>query len=195
MAWFERLSLPAGRAADSNVFLETDRLLLRPPRLKDARDLFAYAGDPAVSRYVLWDRHLSVGDARRFLSGLMMENRRGEGMNLCCVLKSDGRVVGTAGFCPIDRENHRAEVGYSFAKWVWGQGIATEALRCLMDYGFDVMKLHRIEGMCDVRNPASARVMEKCGMVREGVLRERYLNKGEFVNVAIYARAKAESGA
>lgn len=189
MAWFDRLSLPLARRGAGRPALETDRLVLRPPRLSDARDLYAYASDPAVSRYVLWDRHLSVGDARRFLSGLMLENSRGDGMTVCCVLKSEGRVVGTAGFCPIDRENSRAEVGYSFARRVWGQGIATEALRCLMDYGFDVMKLHRIEGMCDLRNPASARVMEKCGMVREGVLRERFLNKGEFVDVAIYARA------
>ncbi len=190
MGWSERLLLPFLKGALKPPVLETERLLLRAPRLSDAKNVYAYARDPAVSRYVLWSRHLSVGDSRRFLSGMMMENRMGESLTMCCVLKSDGRVVGTAGFCQIDRENLRGEVGYSFAKSVWGQGLATEALHSLLAYGFDVMKLHRVEGYCDVRNPASARVMEKCGMAREGVLRERFLNKGEFVDVVLFARAQ-----
>lgn len=195
MAWYEHLSLPFLKGTSRPSVLETERLLLRAPKLSDARDVYAYASDPAVSRYVLWGRHLSAGDSRRFLSGLMMENSLGEGLTMCCVLKTDGRVVGTAGFCQLDRENLRGEVGYSFAKTVWGQGLATEALHSLISYGFDVMKLHRIEGQCDVRNPASARVMEKCGMKREGVLKERFLNKGEFVDVVMFACAHDEERA
>lgn len=192
MAWYERLFLPDRRGVLKPPVLETDRLLLRPPKLSDAREVYAYACDPAVSRYVLWERHRSVRDARLFLSDLIRENARGEGLTLCCVLKSRDAVVGTIGFCGIDPENMRGEVGYSFAQNVWGHGIATEALQCLLSYGFDVMKLHRIEGECDVRNPASARVMEKCGMIREGVLKARFLNKGEFVDVVLLARTQRE---
>lgn len=187
MPLMDRLALPLPGAA---ARIETERLVLRPPRLADARDVFAYSRDGSVSRYVLWDTHACIGDTRRFLAGLKRENRLRAAFHLCAVLRETGRVVGTVGFCRIDRENGCAEAGYSFGRAYWGRGLATEALAALMRCGFDGMGFHRIEGRCDVRNPASARVMEKCGMRREGLMRHCVFNKGEYADILLYARVK-----
>ena len=63
----------------------------------------------------------------------------------------------------------------------------TEALRAVVALGFDTLRLHRIEAQHETDNPASGRVMEKAGMVREGVLRQRLKNKGRFVDVVLCA--------
>ena len=63
----------------------------------------------------------------------------------------------------------------------------TEALRAVIDYTFDAMDVNRIEAQHEIDNPSSGRVMEKCGMVKEGVLRQRLYNKGEFKDVALYS--------
>ena len=172
--------------------LETRRLLLRAPLRSDARDMFRYAKDPLVSRYVVWQRHETPADSKEFLSGIIADNRSGGGITFAVQDKESGAMIGTLGFNWIDRENHVAETGYSFSREYWGRGLATEALRALMTYGFDTLHLNRIEGQCDVRNPASGRVMEKCGMRREGLLRQRYFLKGVYTDMILYAVLKSD---
>ena len=68
----------------------------------------------------------------------------------------------------------------------------TEALRAVIKFGFEEMNLNRIEAQHETTNPASGRVMEKVGMKKEGVLRQRLLNKGKFVDVALYSVLRGE---
>jgi len=95
--------------------------------------------------------------------------------------------VGTIGYMDYSEEHASVEVGYSLAKWVWGKGLATEALRAVIDHTFDTMDVNRIEAQHETDNPASGRVMEKCGMMKEGVLRQRLFNKGRYTDVALYS--------
>ena len=72
--------------------LETERLILRPLRMSDARDLFAYAKDPQVSRYVLWDTHETLRDSRQFLRGAIRQYR--QGLPGCvCVFNNKEKVL------------------------------------------------------------------------------------------------------
>ena len=87
----------------------------------------------------------------------------------------------------IDREYKSAEVGYSLGRAYWNRGIMTEALRAVVAYGFDQLGLNRIEAQHETDNPASGRVMAHVGMRKEGTLRQRLVNKGKFVDVALYA--------
>jgi ribosomal-protein-alanine N-acetyltransferase len=103
------------------------------------------------------------------------------------VLKDTGRMVGTIGFTAWHPHRGCLEVGYSLARACWGQGYAAEALRLVLDQCFRVMRVHRVEAYHDVDNPASGRVMEKCGMRKEGVLRRQILNKGEWRDVCLWA--------
>lgn len=192
--FFRRLAdfSPAVAADPYEVFarlpvLETPRLLLRPLRMSDAQDVFAYSRDPEVARHVLWEAHRSVADSRAYLRYIQRQYRSGAPSSYGIVHKATGRVVGTIGFMWYSEENRSAEVGYSMARWLWNQGLMTEALRAVLDMGFHTLRLHRIEAQHETSNPASGRVMLKCGMRHEGTLRERVLNKGRFVDVELYA--------
>jgi ribosomal-protein-alanine N-acetyltransferase len=103
------------------------------------------------------------------------------------VWRQSGRVIGTIGFMWWNRDNRSAEVGYSLSRAFWNRGIMTEALSAVLGFGFERMNLHRIEAQHAVGNDASGRVMEKCGMAREGVLRGRLFYRSAFVDVTLYA--------
>lgn len=166
--------------------LETRRLILRPLTMRDAQDVYAYSCDREVARHVLWDAHRSVADSRAYLRYILRQYRDGAPSTYGIVLKETGRVVGTIGFMWYHPENQSCEVGYSLAKWLWNQGLMSEALEALIGMAFRELPLNRIEAQHDVANPPSGRVMEKCGMRYEGTLRGRIFNKGRYVDVAVY---------
>ena len=183
--------------AASRVFrnlptLETPRLTLRKLRMRDAEDVYSWSRDPDVARYVLWTAHQNVRETREYIRYVRSLYRRGLPSSWGIELKETGRVIGTMGVMAWIPEYRVAEVGYSLGKKWWRQGYAAEALSALMDLMFDEMRINRVEGQCDVRNPASGRVMEKCGMRREGLLRQRVRNKGEAVDVLLYAAIAAD---
>ncbi len=113
-------------------------------------------------------------------------------MVFAIVTKNDGNLVGTAGLRDIDREHGQAELGFWFAVDCWGRGYATEAAQALIQFGFETLKLNRIYAHHMLRNPASGRVLEKVGMKKEGVLRERVRKWGVFEDVAILAVLQKE---
>ena len=80
--------------------------------------------------------------------------------------------MGTIGYMDYNEDNATVEVGYSLAHWLWNGGYMTEALSRVIAYTFEAMDVNRIEAQHELDNPASGRVMEKCGMRREGVLRD-----------------------
>lgn len=167
--------------------LETPRLILRPMTMRDAADIYDFCRDKEVARHVLWDAHRSLADSREYLRFMLRQYREGRPSSYGMVLKDTGRLVGTIGFMWLNEENSTVEVGYSLAHGQWNKGLTTEALRALIDMTFTYLHVHRIEAQHDVANPASGRVMLKCGMRQEGVLRGRIYNKGKFVDVALYA--------
>ena len=101
-------------------------------------------------------------------------------------------MVGTCGFTSFNCSADSAEVGYVLNPDYWGKGIATEALRCVLKFGFEELKLHRIEAKFIEENKRSLRVMEKVGMTFEGVCREGMLIKGKYVNVGICSILRSE---
>lgn len=167
--------------------LSTQRLLLRKMTMADAQDIYEYSSDPEVSRHVLWEAHRTLHDSRAYLRYILRQYRNGDPSSWGIVLKSTNRLIGTIGYMWWNQENHSAEVGYSLARSQWNRGLMTEALWAVLRFGFEEMRLHRIEAQHEVDNPASGRVMEKCGMHLEGTLRGRLYNKGRYVDVALYA--------
>lgn len=172
--------------------LETDRLLLRKLTMRDAQDIYAYSRDPVVAKHVLWDAHTSIYDSRGYLRFMLRKYRMGEPASWGIEWKATRQVIGTIGFMWIQHENASAEVGYSLSRQFWNKGIMTEALQEIIRYGFQSLNLNRIEAQHETDNPASGAVMRKCGMVKEGTLRQRLLNKGKFVDVDLYAILRKE---
>ena len=172
--------------------LETERLRLRKLCMRDAADIFDYSRDPLVAKYVLWDAQTSLSEARSYLRFMLRKYRLGEPASWGIELKATGRIVGTIGFMWIQRDNAAAEVGYSLARGLWNRGLMTEALRAVIDFGFRSLNLNRIEAQHESENPASGTVMQKCGMLREGTLRQRLMNKGRFVDVELYSILRSD---
>lgn len=172
--------------------LETEHLLLRKPRGKDAVDIFRYVSDPEVARYVLWDAHESLSETRFYLHGLIRRARQGYPSSWVMTLRESGQVIGTIGYVWYSYDSRSAELGYSLSREYWNRGFATEALKAVIGESFRSLPLNRIEAQYDLRNPASGRVMEKSGLRQEGVLRDRLINKGEFVSVGLYAILRAD---
>ena len=167
--------------------IETQRLILRPFKMRDCQDVYLYSSDCEVARYVLWDAHRSLSDTRNYLRYMLRLYHDGQPCSWAIVLKETGKVIGSIGYMWLDSVNDSAEVGYSISRTWWNHGLTTEALEYVLREGFTALRLNRIEAQHDLRNPASGRVMQKCGMTQEGILRSRIKNKKEFVDVALYA--------
>ena len=95
------------------------------------------------------------------------------------------QLIGTVGLA-ISSFDHQAEIGYWFGRDYWGQGFCTEAVGAVLDYGFENLGLHRIFAQHIARNGASARVLEKAGFSKEGILRQHARKWGVFEDVICY---------
>ena len=166
--------------------LETERLILRKAKFRDAAHIFQYARDPEVSRYVLWDTHETLADSRAYVRYLRRQYALGAPSSWVIVHRESMRTIGTIGYMSYDAENEVLEVGYSLAREFWNQGIMTEALKKVIAFSFETLAVNRLEAVHEIGNPASGRVLVKCGMKYEGVLRERVRKKGRYVDVAMY---------
>jgi RimJ/RimL family protein N-acetyltransferase len=147
----------------------TERLLLRPPGLTDADNIFArYGQDPEVCRFMLWKPHRTVDDTLEFLRRIVSDNAEGRSMGYLIFLRSSGKLLGSVGG---GIEGCRMQFGYCLARDAWGHGYATEAARAFVSAAFELSTLWRVQAYCDLENSASARVLEKIGLEREGILR------------------------
>lgn len=150
------------------VVIETDRLLLRLPEDEDAEASFAIHQDPDVMRWLGRSGAKTLAEERERLERLReLHDERGFSMWLV-EDKGAGDVLGFAGLFPVEMKGPEIEVAYHFRKVSWGMGYATEAAAACLEYGFTTAGLERIVGLVDPENTASARVLEKCGMQREG---------------------------
>ncbi len=156
----------------ANFELQRERVLLRHFRLEDADDVFAYARVPEICSKLGWARHRSLDDTRRFLSRVAAGCLRSR-VALAIQNVDSGRVVGYAELRIRDHLRKVGEIGMALAPEYWGRGYNVEAGELLLELGFGVLRLWRIEGRCDVGNWRSRRTMEKLGMLRERIVARR----------------------
>ena len=171
--------------------IETTRLILRKLTLVDAEDVFGYASDPDVAEMTTWEPHTSLEDSRTFLAGVRRQYRDGDGGPWGIVLKERDHVIGTIGLSVVSW-HARAELGYAIGKQWWGRGYTTEAGQAALRFGFESLRLNRIEARCLPTNVASERVMQKLGMHAEGLLREHMYAKGRFHDFKLYSLLRRE---
>lgn len=172
--------------------LETERLKMRKMLAMDATDMFDYARRPEVTKYLTWSPHPDVYYTREYLEYLDGRYRTGLFYDWGLIHKGTGRMIGTCGFTSFDMSANSAEVGYVLHPDFWGQGLAPEALRRVMQFGFEKMDLHRIEAHYMEGNERSRRVMEKLGMTFEGYRRDAMLIKGSYRTIGVCAILKDE---
>jgi len=170
--------------------LVTERLVLRRPELRDADAIFSrYASDPEVTRYMSFPTHRSVDDARAFVAFSDAEWERSPAGPFLIERRGDGRLLGGTGL--LFETPQRAVTGYLLARDAWGRGYATETLAAVVGLA-GALGVRRLFAHCHTAHLASARVLEKCGFEREGILRAHSefpnLQPGEPLDVLCYAR-------
>ena len=148
---------------NETILMETERLILRPWQDSDAEALFKYASDPDVGPRAGWPPHKSVEESLEIIRTIFHNDR-----TWAIELKETGEPIGCIGYFIYGESNinigeNDAEAGYWIAKPYWNQGICTEALRWLIDYCFNEKKFDVLWSDFFLDNPASGRVMEKCG--------------------------------
>ncbi len=152
----------------------TERLHLRKPRMEDAPVIFeAYAQDPEVTRYLVWKPHQNMQETEQFLLACGQLWRTGKDFAYAITLKENDRLIG---MCDLHPMSFKIEVGYALARPYWSQGYMTEALHAVIEWALAQPDIFRVQAICDMENVASARVMEKAGMAREGLLRRYALH-------------------
>jgi len=159
--------------------LETERLQLRAPRLEDAKIVANLANDRRIAENTARVPHpYRRADAEDFIAAA---NRNG-GETVFVVTLRDSALIGACGLMIDERET--PEIGYWLGAKYWGKGYATEAARALIDHAFTDLDCEALQAAARVTNPASRRVLEKCGFqwTGAGLLRVRALNSSAPVD-------------
>ncbi|MGE0131088.1 MAG: GNAT family N-acetyltransferase [Blastocatellales bacterium] len=149
--------------------IETQRLKLRPPVMADAEAIFTeYAQDAEVATYMIWRPHKNIEETRDFIRRCVFEWENGSAFSWVIQRKDGGRLMG---MIESRIKGHMMDIGYVLAREHWGLGYMPEAARPIVDWALAQSGIFRVWALCDVDNLPSARVMEKIGMRREGILR------------------------
>lgn len=175
------------------LHLTTERLVLREFAIDDMTALNVIERDPRVTRFMTFEPQTPEQTLVYVTQRIADRSARPRTtFDLAVLLRDDERLIGRCGL-GIERPDHReAMLWYVLDPRHWGRGLAVEAARAIVGFGFGVLKLHRIWADCDPRNTASCRVAEKLGMTLEGRLRENWLLKGEWCSTALYAVLEQE---
>jgi ribosomal-protein-alanine N-acetyltransferase len=172
--------------------IETERLTLRTFDLTDAPEVQRLAGDREIASKTLRIPHpYEDGVAEKWISTHRDLFEKGQCVNLAITRRNDGCLVGCIGLT-INTESENAELGYWIGKPYWNQGYCTEAAKQVIEYGFETLKLNRIEAHHFGRNPASGKVMQKIGMLHEGCLRQHIKKWNEFEDIVMYGLLKTD---
>ncbi len=174
--------------------LETQRLCLRLFRDEDREPFAAYRSDPNVARYQGWDAPYSAAQAMTFIDEMKHKRpgMQGEWYQLAIELRLGCKLIGDCAFHILAEDALQADIAVTLASGQQGRGYASEALTCLLDYLFRDLGLHRVRAICDVENVASARLLERLGMRREGHFVENLWFKGCWGSEYLYAVLQRE---
>lgn len=164
--------------------LQTQRLLLRPLEVDDAPQIVKLAGDRRVAATTLNIPHpYGMDIAEDFIYAVRHDMQKKRGYVFAITKQRENKLLGCIGLT-LQRIHMSAELGYWLGVPYWGKGYTTEAAKRLVDFGFEDLELNRIFAVWFTDNPASGRVLEKCGMKHEGVLRQHLMKWGEFKDAA-----------
>jgi len=174
--------------------LETERLILRELKESDWQAVYEYASDPEVVRYMQWTtktKEETKDYIRRTILNKQEQPRRN--YKFALVRKTDKRLIGQCSLISIINPEHgEAGIVYAINRSFWNQGYMTEAVKSVLNFGFNELGLHRIYATLAPDNFVSVRLLEKVGMRREGHLKEHKYIKGQWRDSLLYAILESE---
>lgn len=175
--------------------IETKRLILRPFVREDAQSMFTnWASDPEVTKYLTWPTHGSVEISAMVLGDWVSHYGEENYYQWAIVPKDLGQPIGSIAAVNVKDAVDSVEIGYCIGTQWWHRGYTSEALQAVMDFFFDRVGANRVEARHDSRNPNSGKVMKKCGMTCEGVLRQSDRNNQGVCDAVWYSLLASERG-
>ena len=173
--------------------LETERLILRKFLQEDAQAMYDnWASDPEVTKYLTWPTHSSVEISAMVAKDWVENSVKADYYQWAIVPKDFGQPIGSISVVDIHEKAEAVEVGYCIGKAWWGKGIVTEAFGSVIRFLFEEVGVQRVGARHDTNNPASGKVMSKCGLRYEGTLRKSDWNNQGICDAAYYGILKEE---
>lgn len=176
---------------EKSKVLETERLFLRAITIEDAEEMYAYFREPNVGPNAGWKPHECMEETNDALHTIFIGKEGTYGI----VLKENGKIVGSLGLIedPKRENSHTRMLGYSISESEWGKGFMTEAVKRVIQYGFEEMGLELISAYCYPHNERSKSVIRKCEFTYEGTLRRcEVLYNGAIYDNECYSLLKQE---
>lgn len=172
--------------------LATARLTLRRFTVEDADEMYKnWANDARVTRFLTWQPHTSPEQTKQLLTLWVSEYEKPD--KYSWVIEFEHRAIGNISVVLCEEQSEVAHLGYCIGFDTWGKGIMTEAVRAVIDYLFGEVGFHRITICHALKNPASGKVAQKCGLTLEGTRRDAFKNfEGEFLDICDYGILRPE---
>ncbi len=174
-------------------FLNTERLNLRPLSMADAKEVLEIRSNERVMKYIDRPRARNIEDAINHINMVEDSIANNKAINWAIAIKGSASLIGTIGYYRMKPEHHRAEVGYVLHPDYHGKGIMSEAIRAVLAYGFQKMKLHSIEAVVSPNNEKSIAVLEKHQFIQEGLFKENFYFQGSFLDSAVYSLLRSQT--
>ena len=174
--------------------LETKRLILRRYQLSDAEDAFLnWTNSENVTKFLTWTPHATIEETKEYIAVCCVKNYEKKDFYLWVIVDKETDVcIGSIGINDIREDTACCEIGYCLSDIYWGKGIMTEAFNEVIRFLFMTVGFNRIQSTHDVNNPASGRVMEKCGLQYEGTLRQYNRNNQGLYDTVVRAILKED---
>ena len=171
--------------------LETDRLILKRFEKTDSAAMLQLRSNTALMKYICRPLQTSLNEAEDLINKIDELIINNAGINWAIYLKSEQKIIGSVSFHKIDKENYRGEIGYFILPTFWQQGIISEAITTVLNYGFNTLQFHSVEAQIDPNNLASESVLKKFNFIKEAHYKENFYFNSEFLDTAVYSLLKS----
>ena len=168
---------------------EEIHITLRLLDLSDIDDFMVWITDEKLNKFISWEPYTSKEEVLNYIVDFVIPH---PWYRAICL---KDRPIGTVSVTKYGgNDSCRGEIGYLLGSKYWGKGIMTRVVKMVASsIFFDWPHLERLEGLVDVNNPASQRVLEKAGFQREGVLRKYYIHKGKPTDMVMFSLLSTDS--
>lgn len=173
--------------------LSSDRLVLRQLRSEDAATIFENFSMDDVTKYYNLDNFVAIDQAEQLIERWNQRFEEEQSIRWGIALRSDDKIIGTCGYHNWRKADFKAEIGYELNPSYWGKGLMKEALNCILSYGYQELKLNRIEAYVFSTNHASQHLLERSGFRKEGMLQECYCKNNTFIDAFLFAKLRRDA--
>jgi ribosomal-protein-alanine N-acetyltransferase len=174
-------------AKDNFPVIDLGDYILRQKNIDDVEDFHRYYTDPEVNKNIISSIPRNIEESKAEIRYWINVYYRNDGIYFGIARKDNNQLIGSIGVSSINKIHNRGEVSYDLAKEYWQKGIMTKALNAMIKYGFEEMKLNRIEAFVTPENKASRALLKKCQFFLEGELKQHRRHNGIYRDVGIFS--------